>query len=209
MRSIVTSLKSITKIQALAIVLIIIGLGLVIYFGMRSIRSFRQLQYIEEQALFTATASPDAIRPWMTVRFVATAYAVPQEYLFAELEIPYDQRNNNDTLYHLNQEFQLGRSANGEYPAIIDRVREAIGQYQANPITTGIEGDIRAWMSVQYIANSTGIPAEYIFEQIGLPMAGNEYKPLRLLDEEFDYNGGRQALVEAVQTALDQYGGAP
>ena len=81
-------------------------------------------------------------------------------------------------------------------------MRQAIGQYRENPLTTGLGDDVRPWMSIQYIANSTGIPPEYIFEQIDLPMEGNEYKPLTLLDDEFDYG-----LVEAVQAALDQYGG--
>jgi len=206
MKSIIKSIKSLSKIQILALVLVVVGLGLTIYFGLRSFRSFKQLQYIQQQELFTATASPDAIRPWMTVRFVATAYAVPQEYLFDALDIPFDRRDGNDALYHLNQEFEFGRSAYGEYPAIIDTVRQAIGQYRENPVPTGLGDDVRPWMSIQYIANSTGIPPDYIFKQIGLPMTGNEYKPLRLLDEEFDY-GGRQKLVEAVQAAVDRYGG--
>lgn len=207
MRSIITSIKSLTKVQILAIVLVIVGLGLVIFFGMRSFRSFKALQYIQEQGLYTGTATPDAIRPWMTVRFIAVAYAVPQEYIFAELDIPFERRSSNDSLYHLNRKFEFGRSPDGEYPAILDKVRDAIEQYRENPVTTGLEGDVRPWMSVQYISNSTGIPAEYIFEQIGIPMTGNAYKPLDLLNDEYHY-GGRWALIEAVQAALAQYGGS-
>ena len=45
-----------------------------------------------------------------------------------------------------------------------------------------------------------------IFEQIGLPAAGNESKPLDRLDHEFKF-GGRREIVEAVKEALAQYYG--
>ena len=210
MKSIIAAIKSLSKTQILAMGLVVLGLGLVIFFGLRSFRSFRQLQYIEDQKLFTATSSPEAVQPWMTIRFVATAYAVPEEYLFAALDVPLKERNDAMGLRDLNQVLQLGRSTQGAYPAIIDAVRQAIEQYRANPVAPGLKGDIRPWMSIQYIANSTGIPADYIFEQIGLPMAGNEYKPLEVLYDELEVNHGRRrALTEAVQTAVEEYRGAP
>ena len=85
----ISKIKSLTKLQILAIVLVVVGLGLVIFFGMRSYRSFRAMQYIREQGLDVGAADLDAIRPWMTVRFVAVAYGVPQEYIFAQLDIPF------------------------------------------------------------------------------------------------------------------------
>jgi hypothetical protein len=141
----------------------------------------------------------------MNIRYVATAYAVPEEYLFAELDLPFELRRD-DSLAELNRALQLGRSTQGDYPAIIDKVRDAIERYRENPVAPGLGGDVRPWMSIQYIANSTGVPAEYIFEQVGLPMDGNEYKPLGHLSEEFKY-GEPRALIDAVQAALDQYGG--
>ena len=207
MKSIIATVKSLSKIQILVVILLIAGLGLVVFFGVRSVRSFRQLQYIQEQGLFTATSSPDAVRSWMNIRFVATAYAIPEEYLFAELDLPLELRRSDDSLAQLNRVLQLGRSDQGDYPAIIDKVRDAIERYRKNPVSPGLEGDVRPWMSIQYIANSTGIPMEYIFEEIGLPMAGNEYKPLGQLSDEFRYGRHRGALVEAVQSALNQYGG--
>jgi hypothetical protein len=61
-------------------------------------------------------------------------------------------------------------------------------------------------MSIRYIANSTGVPEEFLFERIGLPAAGNESKPLERLDHEFKF-GGRREIVEAVKEALAQYYG--
>jgi hypothetical protein len=199
-------LKSLTKMQILAIILVLIGLGLVIFFGMRSVRSFREMQYIREQGLDVGVAEIDAIRPWMTIQFVAVAYGVPQEYLFSELSIPFERRNSNESLWELNRKYDFGRPGErGQEPPILDKAREAIIKYQANPVATGLKEDVRPWMSIRYIANSTGIPEEYIFEQIGMPLEGNQGKPLERLDHEFHY-GGRREIVEAVKQALAQYG---
>jgi len=199
-------IKSISKLQILAIVLVLIGLGLVIFFGIRTVRSYKELTYIQQEGLDVGTADLDAIRPWMTPKFVAVAYAVPQEYIFAELGIPFDRWNSNEALGELNKEFDFGKPPDKESMIIIDKVRAAIEKYRENPVPTGLEGDVRAWMSIQYIANSAGVPAEYIFEKIDVLAEGNENKPLDRLDEELHYPGGRRALVEAVQNALNQYG---
>lgn len=202
----ISSLKSLTKLQILAIVLVVVGLGLVIFFGVRSYRSFQTMQYIRQQGLDVGSANVDAIRPWMPIRFIAVAYGVPQEYIFAELGIPFEQRNSNDTLGHLNQKYDFGRPAKAGEPPIVDKVRQAILSYRANPVATGLEEDVRPWMSIRYIANSTGIPEEYIFQQLGIPAAGNEGKPLDRLDQEYKF-GGRREIVDAVKRALAQYGG--
>jgi hypothetical protein len=204
-KNLFTKIKSLSIVQILAIVLVVIGLGLVIVFGLRSIQSFRMLQYAQEQGFYEGAPDPTAIRPWMTVRYVAVVYTVPQEYLFAKLDIPFDRRNSNASLAELNREFELGRSSRGAYPAIMDKVVAAIDQYRANPVTTGLEGDVRPWMSIQYISNSTGVPAEFIFEQIGLPQNDTTFLPLERLADETKYPGGLRLLVEAVQQALTQY----
>jgi hypothetical protein len=144
----------------------------------------------------------------MTIRFIAVAYAVPEEYLFSQLAIPFERRNVNSTLSKLNSDYQLGTSPKGSYPAIIDKARAAITAYRANPVVTGLR-DVRPWMSVRYIANSTGVPADYIFAQLGLPMEGNTDKPLDLLGVDLTYSGGPQALADAIQRVLAGYQKAP
>ena len=204
-RKLFTKIKSLSLVQILAIFLVVFGLGLVIVFGLRSLQSFRMLQYAQEQGFYEGEPDPTAIRPWMTVRYIAVAYTVPQEYLFATLDIPFDRRNSNENLAHLNREFGFGRSSRGEYPAIMDKVVDAIEQYRANPVTTGLEGDVRPWMSIQYIANSTGVPPEFIFEQIGLLQNDTAFLPLEQLADKTKFPGGLRSLVEAVQQALTQY----
>lgn len=188
----------------LPIVLLALGLIITLYFGLRAVNSFRQLQYIHEQGLDRGTASVDAVRPWMTIRFIAVAYAVPEEYLYSQLEIPFNRRNANSPLSELNRDYQLGQSPYGPYPAIIDKVRKAIVAYRANPVVTGLQ-DIRPWMSIHYIANSTGVPADYIFQQLNLPVTGNEDKPLDILGEELHYKGGPRGLADDIQQVLAGY----
>jgi hypothetical protein len=194
--------------RAALILLIVLGVGMTIFFGARAVRSFRDLQYIREQGLDRGTASVDAIRGWMTIRFIAVAYAVPEEYLYSELAIPFDKRNANSPLGRLNTDYQLGESPKGNYPAIIDKAQAAITAYRANPVVTGLR-DVRPWMSVHYIANSTGVPADYIFTQLGLPMEGNADKPLDMLGRDLKYPDGPQALADAIQRVLSSYQGAP
>jgi hypothetical protein len=186
---------------------IAIGLAIAAYFGARAVRSFRQLRYVQQQGLDRGAASVEAVRPWMTIRFIAVAYAVPEEYLYSALDIPFDRRNANQSLGELNRIYQLGHSADNEL-AIIGKARAAITEYRANPVVTGLR-DVRPWMSVRYIANSTGVPEDYLFAQVGVPMAGNENKPLDLLSEEQRYRGGPRALAESIQRALEAYRVAP
>jgi hypothetical protein len=188
----------------LTIGVIAIGLAIVGFFGARAVTSFRQVQYIHQQGLDRGTASVAALRPWMTIRFIAVAYAVPEEYLYAQLNIPFERRNANQSLGELNRIYQLGLVPNSSELVIVDRARTAITEYRKNPVATGLH-DVRPWMSVRYIANSTGVPEQTIFDWIGLPAAGNESKPLDLLSREQHYTGGAPALVEALQRALAQH----
>ncbi|MEI7770470.1 MAG: hypothetical protein WCI67_10800 [Chloroflexales bacterium] len=194
--------------RAALIVLIVVGVGMTIFFGARAVRSFRDLQYIREQGLDRGTASVDAIRGWMTIRFIAVAYAVPEEYLYSELAIPFERRNANSPLGRLNTDYKLGDSPNGSYPAIIDKAQAAITAYRANPVVTGLR-DVRPWMSVHYIANSSGVPVDYIFAQLGLPTQGNADKPLEMLAVDLTYPDGPQAMSDAIQRALAGYQKAP
>jgi hypothetical protein len=194
--------------RTLAVLLIVIGVTVTTIYGVRSVRSYQQLRYIREQGLDDGTASVEAIQPWMTIGYIGVAYAVPEEYIYAELDIPFDRRNRNQTLGQLNQEYRLGRPVDGETPVIIQRTQAAILAYRENPVPTGLD-DIRPWMTVQYIANSTGVPEDYLFEQLGIAADGNAYKPLDLLAREARFREGPRGLTEAIKTALSRYEATP
>src|SRR4051812_19998424 len=133
--------------RTLAALLIVIGLGIIALYGLRAFRAYREFQYIHAQGLDRGAARIEAIRPWMTVRYIGVAYAVPEEYIFARLNIPYNRRNVNETLRRLNAEYNMGVSPNGDYPRIIDLVEQAIRDYRANPAPTGVD-QVRSWMTI-------------------------------------------------------------
>ena len=193
----------------LILFVIVVGLGMTLFYGTRAMSSFRQMQYIRAMGLDKGDASAESLRPWMTLRFVAVAYAVPEEYLYAQLGIPFERRNANRSLGDLNRDYGLGQSAIGPYPAIIDKAKAAILEYRLNPVATGLREDVRPWMSVRYVSNSTGVPADYIFAQIGVPADGNQNKPLEMLSDQLKLPGGPRALADSVQRAITMYEAKP
>lgn len=206
-----------TRRKTLMLILLAIcalGIGIVIFFSARAVRSFHELQYIHQQGLDNGTASVDAIRPWMTIRFIAVAYAVPEEYLYSALNIPFDQRNANRSLGDLNRDFQLGDKGDKgardgrPTPVIVGLVQDAITEYRKNPVATGLN-DVRPWMSIRYIANGSGVAEQQIFAAVGIASSGNENKPIEILSREQNYRGGPRALADAVQQALTQLKTSP
>jgi hypothetical protein len=69
----------------LTIVLVIVGLGLVGFFGTRAYRAYSRLQ---PAGLAAGTSDVEALRGWMTLPYIARAYGVPEDALFAALGIP-------------------------------------------------------------------------------------------------------------------------
>ena len=63
-------LRTLSPRARLLLTIAVIAIGLVIagFFGIRTVTSARQLQYIRQQGLDRGSASVDAIRPWTTVR---------------------------------------------------------------------------------------------------------------------------------------------
>ena len=201
-------LKSLTKLQWLAQGLIVVGL---IIMGVKALgmREFnREVQYAIEHDFASGNVSPDLLRPWMSIRYIAVAYAVPQEYLYDAAHIQPRKETSMIGINRLNQQMNLGQ-VDGQ-PALMKTLHDAIDAYRANPVSPGLlEGHVEDWMNVQYIANSTGIPAGEILIEVGIPVDGNSYKPLGFLSDEVDYNGGPSALVAAIQKIVDARGVKP
>jgi hypothetical protein len=201
-------LSRFTPLQWLAIGLIVLGL-LIMIPRLRGMFSFyKEARYAAENHFVDGNLSPDLIRPWMSLRYVAVAYAVPQRYLYDTAGIRPHPETSMLSLSRLNRQLNLGE-VNGE-PAIMQVVRDAIVAYRANPVVTGLlEQKVADWMTIQYIANSTGVSAETIFAGLGLPPDGNANKPLGFLSETTSYPGGTRALVAAVQKILEEQGVIP
>jgi hypothetical protein len=69
----------------ITIVLIILGLGLVLFFGVRTYRDYHRLR---ERGLSPGVTDVEDIRGWMTLRHIARAYGVPEDTLFKGLGVP-------------------------------------------------------------------------------------------------------------------------
>jgi hypothetical protein len=102
--------------------LIILGLILVIFFGLRAVRSFIRLQ---QDGLKPGVTDVEQVKGWMTVPYIAHAYKVPEDYIFEQLNIP-PQANRKKNLGQLNREFFPE-----ERGATLNAVKAAIRHYQA------------------------------------------------------------------------------
>lgn len=203
---VIKKLNSISKIQILAVILILAGLFIAVRYSIRTFEAFREAQFAYNNNFAAGNLDPDLLRPWMTIRYIAVAYTVPIEYLLSELNLELEGRNINAPVNDLNDRFFKGQRQDDGRPIIIDRLQAAIVSYRQNPVPTGLrERGVRPWMSIQYIANSTGIPAEYFFEQLGIPIDGNAYLPLDGLIKEVQYEPGLRSMVEKIQQIVDTY----
>jgi hypothetical protein len=208
MKLIIEKLKSISTVQWLALALILIGLAIMVPKAKGMLDFYKEVQYAKENNFAAGNLSPDLLRPWMSIRYIAVAYAVPQQYLFEAANIQPKKETSMIGLNRLNQQLGLGQV--NARPALLGTIRAAIEAYRANPVVTGLlERHVDEWMTVQYIANSTGIPAETLFTAIGIPASGNAYKPLGFLSDEFNYTGGPKALAAAIQKIVDAQGVKP
>lgn len=101
--------------------LIVLGVILTGLFGVRAIVSFVRIQ---QSGLRPGVTDVEAVRGWMTIPYIATAYEVPEEYIFERLDIP-AEGNRDKSLGQLNREYTFGQPA-----AILDAVKESIRQYR-------------------------------------------------------------------------------
>jgi hypothetical protein len=102
--------------------LIVLGLILIGFFGFRAMRSFLRIQFT---GLEPGVTDVELIRGWMTIPYIATAYGVPEAYIFEQIGVP-PEDNQTKSLRRLNADY-----FNGEPEAILTAVKAAIRQYQA------------------------------------------------------------------------------
>ncbi|MCP4359028.1 MAG: hypothetical protein GY796_13490 [Chloroflexi bacterium] len=166
--------------------------------------AYREMEFAHQYNFDAGNPDVDLLQPWMNIRYIAVAYTVPQAFLFEEIGMEMNRVNSESPIGRLNEQFSVGWI--DDQPVIIIRLRDAILKYHNNPVVTGLaEDEVDAWMNIQYIANSTGIPPEYIFEQIGIPMDGHAFMPLSRLIEVTGYELGKEVLVEQLQQIIDSY----
>lgn len=107
--------------QRIFIILAILGVLLIGFFGLRTVRSYIRLQ---RMGLTPGTTDVEAIRGWMTVPYIAAAYGVPEKYIFEQIGIPVE-KNQKKSLSQLNRKYAFG-----EKGVIVNTVKTAIKTYQ-------------------------------------------------------------------------------
>lgn len=181
--------------KIVALILIGGGLLLLTLFGLRLLRN----AHLVRTGLRPGTTAVEEIQPWMTLQYIAIAYSVPTPYLANALDIADTPRNRDSPLGRLARQQQI------EGRAFIQQTQEAIRTYQANPVATGLEEKTRPWMTLEYIANATGVPVTYLLDQLGLPTDQDfEYRPLRQLERDLPQQP-EPNLERYVQELLDTY----
>jgi len=120
--------------------LIIIGLMIIGFFGLRTARAFRQFHGHRPPPPFATEhieTDVSLIRDWMTVPFISRMYHVPPPVLFDALEIP-EHGNKEKSLKQLNEEY---------YPQakgiVLEKIKATVlanqpQQIQENPSTPTI-----------------------------------------------------------------------
>jgi len=98
------------KQRLLVIGLIVVGLSLVGFFGLRFFHAFRQFRGhrpppLPPSAAEQAETDIELIREWMTIPFIAKTYHVPPPLLFDALNIPPTKRDGEKNLQELNDEY--------------------------------------------------------------------------------------------------------
>ena len=82
---VVPSTTRATSRRVLMIALMVVGLGLIGFFGLRAYRAYTRFQ---PDAPAAGLRDVEAIRGWMTLPYIARAYGVPEDALFEALTLP-------------------------------------------------------------------------------------------------------------------------
>lgn len=108
--------------------IIILGLIIVVVFGLRTARAFRQFHGHRPPPPFIDHVETDVelIQDWMTIPYISITYRLPPNLIYETLEIP-PRGNEKKSLKQLNDEYFP------EAPGIVlNKVKAAIKANQAN-----------------------------------------------------------------------------
>lgn len=96
------------RLRTLVLGLIVLGILFVGYFGVRTLRAYREFRHHQPppaaEAAQRVETDVELIREWMTIPFIAKMYHVPPNLLFDALGIQ-SARNREKSLERLNEEY--------------------------------------------------------------------------------------------------------
>lgn len=110
-----------TKLIVIA-VLLVLSLGGTVYAARAALSAVHNFTVQQE---LTQTQDVQAVRPWMTVPYIARTYRVPTSYLYESLGVPEKNRHFEHATLHIIAS-QMRRPVN----EVIRRVQRAIITYR-------------------------------------------------------------------------------
>ena len=123
------------KQRTFVVGLIMIGLGIIVFFGLRTVRAFREFHSHRPPPLFaTKPVETDAelIRDWMTLPYISIMYHLPLNLLYETLNIP-PEGNEKKSLKQINDQY---------YPQapgiVIEMVKSAILASQPDTVVPAL-----------------------------------------------------------------------
>ncbi len=90
--------------RALTIGLILLGVVVTFFFGMRALHAFKRFNGHHPPPPGKIETDVELIRDWMTIPFIGKMYHVPGKIIFDELDIP-ENGNLEKSLKELNDEY--------------------------------------------------------------------------------------------------------
>jgi hypothetical protein len=121
------------KIQrALVTTLIVLGVMFVGFFGLRTLRAFKDFRGHRPPPPFgsdpfqqAAETDVELIRDWMTIPYISRMYQVPPKVLFEAVDISPRDKNDEKSLKQLNDEYFPS-----EEGVVMEKVKAAISAHQ-------------------------------------------------------------------------------
>ena len=95
--------------RARVIGLILIGILITFFFGMRAFHAFRKFNGHRPPPPGKVETDVGLIRDWMTIPFISSTYQVPPEIIFEALNLS-PQKDHKKSLKVLNEEYYQGQS---------------------------------------------------------------------------------------------------
>jgi hypothetical protein len=116
-----------SKQRAITIGIVILGILLVAFFGMRAVRAYKKFQGRRPPPPGTFETNVELMRGWMTIPYISKLYRVPEEIIFKGLKIP-QQGNRDKSLKDLDDEYYPATSV-----SILELTKAIIRANQSPP----------------------------------------------------------------------------
>lgn len=120
-----------SKSKILTILIIAAGAAFLIFFGARAMHAFNKMRGhgpFNHRPPIAEETDVELIRDWMTIPYIAHTYAVPDQYLFEQVGIPFDKQNRKKSLQELNASFFPNDDG-----IVLEKVKAAVKEFQENP----------------------------------------------------------------------------